>query len=203
MPVYLDDETVRLDGDNLGGILTAAQRRIDSSGRVIVEVQLDGQSLVGDELADKQQESITDGELRLYTADPKMLSIGVLEQARLALDQARQCQDIAAERFQQDKPAEAMQQITLAMGVWQQTQQAVLQSAQMFGLSLDDVRFDGQPLSSMTDALIEQLKVFRNLLAANDSVALADALGYEWPDTIDCWQAMISQLIQMMEGCQQ
>lgn len=203
MPVYLDDETVRLDGKNLGGILTAAQRRIDSSGRVIVEVQLDGRSLVGDELVTKQQESIADGELRLYTADPKILSIGVLEQARLALDQARQCQENAAERFQQDQPVEAMEQITLALDIWQQTQQAVLQSAQLFGLPLDDVRFDAQPLSSMTDALIEQLKVLRNLLIANDSVALADALGYEWPDTIDRWQTMIGQLIQIMEGCQQ
>ena len=121
MPVYLDDETVRLDGKNLGGILTAAQRRIDSSGRVIVEVQLDGRSLVGDELVTKQQESIADGELRLYTADPKILSIGVLEQARLALDQARQCQENAAERFQQDQPVEAMEQITLALDIWQQT----------------------------------------------------------------------------------
>jgi len=47
MAVYLDDEAVALEGDDLGGVLASASERLKPSGRVVVEVEVDGQKLVG------------------------------------------------------------------------------------------------------------------------------------------------------------
>ncbi|MEE9211724.1 MAG: hypothetical protein V3U29_03625, partial [Phycisphaeraceae bacterium] len=199
MTVFLDDQQTQLDGQNLGAVLAAAKDHLDPTGRVIVEVQLDGQPLIGDDLANKQNDPIEDHELRLYSVEPAQLGVAALEQVREALDRARQNQTQAAELLQQDQPVEAMNQINQAFDIWLQAQQAVMQSARLAGLELDEVRVDDRPLTDLTDALIDQLKSMRDLLAASDTVALADALAYEWPETIDQWQAAIGRVIEAIE----
>jgi len=199
MTVYLDDQKVQLEGSNLGAVLVAAKNDLDPAGRIVVEVQLDGQSLIGDDLANKQDHAVEGCELRLYSADPKQLGIAALEQVRAALDEAREHQSQAAELLQQDRSADAMEGITEAFDIWRHVQQAVMQSAALVGLSLEELEFEGKPFADLTEALITQLKDLREVLESHDMVALADVLAYEWPQTVDAWQAMIGKIVSSIE----
>ena len=67
------------------------------------------------------------------------------------------------------------------------------------GLALDRISVDDRPATELINDLIEQLKAMRQLLVDGDTVALADVLAYEWPDTVDQWQALIAAIIRQIE----
>lgn len=200
MPIYLDDKPVELAGDDLAAVLTAAREKAAESGRVIVEVSIDGERLVDSDLDAGQDRAIDDSDVRLATADPAHLAVDTLTQVRSLLDELRQVQSEAADLFQQDKPAEAIQKVAAAMGIWQQTQQAVLHSAILTQLSLDEKTIDGQPVNDTINLLADQLRELRDALAGGDTVTVADALSYEWPGTIDRWQALVDQMITWIQS---
>jgi hypothetical protein len=199
MTVYLDDESVKVSGDTLGPVLQEVSQRLDPAGRIVVEVLLNGEALIGDQLAQLKDAPIGNDELRLYSADPVELAVEVLHQVRAQLDDARQAQQEAADLFQRDQAGQALQRVTASLSVWQQAQQAVLQTTQMVGLDLDQQVFEGHPVGSIIQSLLGQLMQVRDLLTAHDTVGLADALAYEWPETVDRWQRLVSQLIQWIE----
>lgn len=195
MPIFIDDQVSPLAGATLGEIIDAASRQVEARGRVVVEVHLNGESLIGDEIEKKRASNIGGGEVRLITANPRDLAAETLGQVLTLLNDARDAQAQAAELFQQDNAPEAIRQIGRAVEVWQQTQQAVLFSSMLVGLKLDDQKFDNEPLTAMTDGLLRQITELRDMLTANDTVALADSLGFEWSEMTDRWQRMIHEMI--------
>lgn len=195
MPIFIDDQVSPLAGATLGEIIDAASRQVEARGRVVVEVHLNGESLIGDEIEKKRASNIGGGEVRLITANPRELAAETLGQVLTLLNDARDAQAQAAELFQQDNAPEAIRQIGRAVEVWQQTQQAVLFSSMLVGLKLDDQKFDNEPLTAMTDGLLRQITELRDMLTANDTVALADSLGFEWSEMTDRWQRMIHEMI--------
>jgi hypothetical protein len=199
MPIYLDDEAVTLSGDSLGDVLSAAREQLAEHKRVVVEVQIDGQSLVDSEIDEQQDAAIGDREVRLFTADPVALAVGTLGQVREVLDVAQRVQTEAAELFQEDRSADAIQRVAEAMSIWQQTQQAVLHSAVLLELDLDQRTVAGTPVSETVNDLIGHLMSLRDQLAAGDTVAVADALAYEWPQTVQHWQKLIDAMIGWIE----
>lgn len=200
MGIYLDDEMVDLAGTDLGSVLGAAQQQLQGQGRVVVEVQLDGRTLVGDEVADQQHQSIADAEVRLYSANPRELAGDVLDQVRQRLEDARRLQEEAAASLQQDNSAEALHHISSLIEIWMQTQQAVLYSVAILDIDLDRFRIDGQPMAELAEQLIGQLKTLKQLIGDGDMVALADVLAYEWPGTVDQWDQLVGNLAEQIRA---
>jgi hypothetical protein len=200
MPIYLDDEPADLSGATLDAVLDAARERASQSGRVVVEVQADGRPLLGEELEARRGAPLGSADLRLYTADPREREVTTLGLIGARLADARQAQTEAAELLQQDQPAEAMKRVGQAIEVWQEAQRAVLYSAALTGVRLEERTFDGRPFTAFTDELLTRIKGLRDLIASRDTVALADALAYEWPEVIDRWERLIVELIGWIEG---
>jgi len=199
MATYLDGQSVALGGDTLGAVIDAACDQLDAGGRIIVEVEVNGLTLVGDELTAARAESVAEKEVRLVSAVPQELAVDALQLASQRLNDARSSQGEAADLLQQDQSQPAFSKIGEAVTAWQQTQMAVLSSSQLLGLNLDEQLLDNEPVSETVNALIKQLRELHELLLAADTVALADALAYEWPETIDRWQQLINQMIQWVE----
>jgi len=195
MAIYLDGQPVDLAGDTLGAVIDAARGRLTSAGRMLVEVTFNGEPYFGDDLQAQRQSPIGGGEVILVSAEPRELAGTTLQQVRASLEDARAAQHDAAERFQQDQPAEAMQQVGRAIEVWQGTQQAVLQSARLVGIDLNQRVFEDQPMNVVIEALVLQLRNLRDLLTAGDTVGLADSLAYEWPELTDRWDRLLGEMI--------
>ncbi len=196
MAIYLDDEAVQIQADNLGLAIVAAQERLAAIGRVVVEVRLDDEPLTGDALESESGRPIEGCELHLYSADPKRLAADTFEQVRDQLADARSLQDEAADLLQRDDAVSALKTLGRVVEVWLQTQQAVLHGATLVGIDLDTVSVDGEPMAALTDGLLEQLQTLKELIVANDTVALADVMAYEWPSMLDSWDALLAELIQ-------
>jgi hypothetical protein len=194
MPIYLDGERLETSAATLGGLHDEAQRRAADGGRIIVEVALNGEPLTEAALEVSRNNQVLGSEIRLESADPRELAGSTLEQVRQGLGDARAAQSEAANLFQQDQPSDAMQQVSRAISVWQQTQQAVLHSTMLLGIKLDEKTFEDQPVLAMTDSLLGQLRGLRDLIAAGDTVGLADTLAYEWPEMTDRWDRLIVEI---------
>jgi hypothetical protein len=199
MAIYLDDEPAKLKGSCLAEILAAATDGLAGDGRVVVEVQLNGKVLNGDELGEHRDTLLDDAELRLTSADPRALAVSTLLQVRDVLPHAGELHEQAAEKFQQDNPTEALKYVAEAIEVWMQVQEAVLGSAGILSLSLDEVKVDGEPMTGFTEELIGKLHGLKDLITAGDTVGMADALAYEWPPLVGRWEALIDQLIKTVE----
>ena len=199
MAIFLDDEPVQLPGENLAELITSATRHLSDDGRVVVEVMIDGSVLDADGMNQRKDSPLGDNEVRLVSADPSALAVSTLHQVRDQLPQASSLHEQAAEYLQQDKPEEALKLLAESIGVWMQTQEAVLGSAGVVGLGLDEVKVDEVPMSDFTDELIKSLHELKDLIIAGDTVALADALAYEWPPIVERWDALIGELIKNIE----
>ncbi len=199
MPIFLDDEPVQLAGASLAELIASATQRLADDGRVVVEVMMDGNVLTADEMSQRKDSPLEEAEVRLTSADPGALAVSTLYQVREQLPQATSLHEQAAEYLQQDNPQEALKTLADVIGVWMQTQEAVLGSAGVVGLGLDQVKVGEEPMSDFTDELIKQLHELKDLIVSGDMVALADTLAYEWPPIVDRWDALIGELIQKIE----
>ena len=199
MAIFLDDQAVELGGGDLAAVLQAAQQRLAADGRVVVEVQLDGESLAGNELELRQNAQVGQAELRLYSAAPAEVAMETLEQVRHRLEAVRQTQGEAADLLQQDRAAEALQKVAVSVEGWMQTQQAVAMVAGLTDIDLNAITVDDQPVAAITESLVDALTTMKELLGAGDTVAMADALAYEWPEHVDAWDRLVEQLLTEIE----
>lgn len=204
MQVFLDEQSIELPGPNLGSLLDAARRRLaDAEGasqRVVVEVAVDGHKLGEDQIAERAEEDLGDLEVRLVTADPKQLAIDTLEQVRGRLGEAQEMQQEAADLLQQDQTQPALLKVGESIEAWLQVQQAVLQSTVLLSIDLDKLEIDGQPAHALTTTALERLEDVKVFIQANDTVALADALQYEWPETTSQWHRLIDEVIKAIKA---
>ncbi len=198
MPVLIDDHPMGNVTGSLGDVLLAAQKELEPLGRIIVEVLLDGQPLIGDQLFDRQEEPLGDMTLNLITANPRELVVDTLGEIHRMLQVAGEQQNEAADYLQRDDQRSALERIGESMTIWQQTERAVRESAQIMEVSLDDLVIDAFTFSELTADLIERLSGLRDLLTANDFVAVADTLQYEWPDVTMRWQKAIEKLMEVI-----
>lgn len=200
MPVLIDDQTVPLTGSNLRELLASARQHLADTGRVVVEVKLDGESITG---ADLESESPTpeQSEVRVYTAKPGELAVGVLEQVREQLHAASKMQEEAADLLQQDEQSKALELIRTSIDGWLQSQQAVAQTAELLHVDLSKVEVDGEDdtVVMRMQELIQRLVELKDLIQANDFVSLADALAYEWPQITENWDRAIGAIIKEIE----
>ncbi|MFA9476673.1 hypothetical protein ACERK3_00055 [Phycisphaerales bacterium AB-hyl4] len=195
MAIYLDDEPTALTGDDLASVLVSARKQVQPDGRVVVEIQVDGEAVAASELDKFASLPVADREVRLYSADPKTLGRQTLEQVRPRLAEVKQIQEQAAEHLQQDQGTEAMTNVRDMIEIWLQAQQAVLHTAVLLEVDLNELEVDGRPFQEITNELLEKLQEVKTLLQNQDSVGLADTLQYEWPALADQWDRLLASLI--------
>lgn len=179
-------------------LLAAVSDELAPAGRVVVEVRVDGQTITGPALDDDQPTQAA-SDIRVYSAKPSDLVVGILEEVRTNLAESSTMQTQAADHLQQDDPTKAMELVKESINAWLQAQQAVGQSAQLLQLDLQAIQVEGQSVIERMKELIASLNELKDIVVANDLVALADALQYEWPEITDRWDAAIGAIIKHVE----
>lgn len=200
MPLVIDEQAVTTEAANVGEAIAWASEHLRPQGRIVVEVNLDGRALSEPDLQNASEVGLAGHELALTSAEPVSLTVSVLLQVKAKLEELGALQGEAAELLQKDQNTEAFQRVGEAVEVWQQTQQAVLHSAALVGLDLDAVRVHGQPLTHYTDQLLAMLQELKSMLESGDTLALADAMAYEWPEVTDQWAELIDELVTQIQA---
>lgn len=198
MTIYLDDEPFHFVGGDLGTVLDAANRRVKTEGRVIVEVKVGERTLVGETLRAAREENVSGQEVQLISADPSELALTTLRQVRQLLTEAKEGFGAAAQAFQTDDGAGGMSKLGKAMDIWHQLPTAILHSAGLLNINLDEMPAE-LSLNAASHELADRLRQLRESVQANDTVTLADALTYEWPKVAELWDRILIALINRIE----
>jgi hypothetical protein len=194
--LLIDDQIVDLPGDDIESLLNAARQHLLPSGRVVVEVEVDGEK-IDEQVMEADRSAVEAGsQLSLRSADPAELAITVLEQVTEQLQTVETDQREVAELFQQDDQAGALERLSSVLQVWQQTQQAVTQCLEIAGVDIEQLNVQDEPATQVIDLLLEQMRSLRDSLSTSDTVAVADVLMYEWPHVIVKWDALVRELMQ-------
>ena len=214
MRVLLDENPCDVGAGNVRQAITAAAALVEADGRMIVEVRVDGQTWTGEAL-DTIADDATADEVRLTSADPIQLICDTFSDAAIALTDADQLQQSAAELLQADQTQAAMEKLNEALSIWSSVQQAVSMGVELAEIDLNKRTPPSKssrqavgnsksgssafpspavPMANVVDSLNQQLRLVRQALESKDTVALADALLYQLPDVVRQWQGWLSDL---------
>lgn len=180
------------DGLTLAGLLETASAELAGSGRIVVEVRAGGGVLGGDELARalSSAEPLED-EVHLLSESARGVALAALEQVRQSLADAGPLAGQTADLLRADATARAMNALSELIELWSRVQQAVGEACALAGLDADAVRCDDLPGGRIIAGLADRLRELKSLITTRDTLALADALEYEWPDLARQWQRLI------------
>ena len=199
MRIFLDEKAVDLTGGSLRELLDGAREQLAEGGRVVVEVAVDGAKLAEDQITALAEEVMGEKEVRFTSADPRELAVATLEQVRVRLIDAGELQREAADLLAGDDAVAALPKVGESIEGWLQVQQAVLQSAMLLNLDLDKMLVDGQPAHQLTGEALTRLQEIKTYLQENDTISLADALAYEWPEVTTRWNRLLDVMIQTIK----
>lgn len=194
MDVFIDSDVFATEQTSLSGILTEAMNHLRATGRLIVEIRLDGQPLTEREQRKLDAQKLAAGEVQLITADPVELGLMTLDEVKEALAGAREAQTLAAEALRADETGKALEHVRSSLMVWQQAQQTVTQIAELLAIPLGDLQVDQRSAVQVIDDLAASLTQARDELLNGDWLGLADTLGYDLDEAAEQWTNMLSML---------
>lgn len=199
MPIFLDDQPIASVGRSLSEVLSSTTDHLARRGRVVVEIQVDGENLTGDELQAHSNSAIEDGEVRLYSANPRDWAHSTITALRTELDQAADLQARAADLLHRNSPSKAMLLLTKILEIWQQTQQGIACSVNLIGVDWNKLQIARKPLPARITELTQQFKTVHDAIEANDSATLAAWLVHQWPEIADHWHKMLNDVIELID----
>lgn len=183
MRILLDDRETNLRADTVGIALQEAASLVERSGRMIVEVEVDGIAWGEEDLASPEYATRNATEIRLATAHPAELLRDTFAHATEAVLNADEIQRAAAKLMQSNRESEGMQRLLEALAIWGSVQTAVARGFELGVLSRDQAKARGIDLDGAIATLDRQLRTLRDAMQSQDTTAVSDCLMYEFPAT--------------------
>jgi len=195
MQVYVDDQPFEVEGAesiSVGEVFEQVLRRLRAEGRIVKAFGCDGeevpaadhQRVLGEPAADYER-------LDFLSCEPAELAIDALSRVQAMLMELAPTKDLAVEKLNQGQTAEAMGLLRTFFDAWRQSQEAVMQSAQLMQLDLQGVSAKGVPVAEVFERFAEQFRQLKEALEASDHVTLADIISYEADQTTQLWIDLI------------
>ncbi|MEO0588225.1 MAG: hypothetical protein AAF078_11350, partial [Planctomycetota bacterium] len=104
-----------------------------------------------------------------------------------------------ADLLQAGDDASGLAAVGRVIELWAGVQSAVGQSAEVAGIDLNAMSVEDTPATDLIAGLLDRLRELRDLIQSGDTVALADALAYEWADTTASWGDLVETLLHRIE----
>jgi hypothetical protein len=199
MRVILDDQPCNSAATSVAQAVADAAASVETRGRVIVEVLVDGAALTEEDLGSEELQSRDADEVAMVSADLKELVDGTLTHASEALVEADHLQRHAAERLQSDDRVAAMASLNDALSIWLAVHEAVMKSAAALDIDVDRLPVHGQSMEKRIERLNEHLRAIQSALQGDDPVALSDTLLYELPEVVNQWREVLDVMRSTLE----
>lgn len=184
-------------GGVVGRALAAARELAQASGRVIIEVKLDGRQLSDTELEAVEAGAGPSGErLQFVSANPRELVATSFVQAADALEEARDLQTDAGGALQAGDVGAALGLITEVIGVWEAVRAVLERGPGLLGVPLEGLVPSGVNVQARTAELSASLQSVKTSLESQDWSSLADVLAVELDEQNRVWTGLLRQMGQ-------
>lgn len=196
MRVLLDEQELICDGSSIQAAIDRGAARAQETGRLVVEVHVDGQQLNANDLDDAPTLEAAAEEVRMISAQPHAMVRQTLLDTIELLDSIDETQRRAAECIQADDATAGFEGLSEAIALWSVIQEAVLNGAQLLDIPLDDIRTETRTLNEAAEELNAHLTSLREALVNRDPVQLSDTLMYEMPNVIESWRNVLNAVAE-------
>jgi hypothetical protein len=170
-------------------------RREHLGQRMVIEITVDGQSLIDPELSQRLNQPVGPIEqIDLTSGDARALVVAALRETAEQLDLAAGAHIEIANDLQAGHTADAIRQYGGLLEIWQACRSSVQNAGVLLASDFSDFRYSGRCLREWFEDLADRLREVRGAFEARDYVMLADALKYEMPRVCETWQALLSEL---------
>lgn len=202
MPVVLDNAPLELHEPRptLAAALTAARAVVESRGRVITDILLDGRPVPDDALAaGPESHPLAPGsDLRFVTADPIELVAASFRDAAAAMDGVDEHQKLAAERLRAGQFDQAMPSLSEAFTTWDTARKVLNDGCSLLGLDPETLAIEIDdspvPIAGAVRLLLTRLTEIKRCLTAQDWCGLSDTLSYDLPADAELWRRLLRAL---------
>jgi hypothetical protein len=200
MRILLDDRDTTLHADTIATALQEAATLAERSGRMIVEVHVDGIAWGEEDLASAEHVARGAQEIRFATAHPAELLRDTLANATDAVLNAEQIQRNAARLMQANREGEGLQGLLEALAIWGSVQTAVSRGLELGIVTRDGLKSGGIDLDGAVAALDRQLRALRDAMQSQDPTAVSDCLMYEFPQTAKRFAETLAAITAVVAG---
>lgn len=194
MRIYLDEDPLETEATTLAQGLQAAVEAARAQGRIIVEVEADGEPVADEELETPSDDPAYCDELRFVSAEPRSLVRVTMLDAADALEQTRRRCAQASEMLQTGQIAEALRDLAECLAAWETARRVVQEGCALLGVPLDSEEGLGPDAEEQVAALTETLEAVKAAVASQDWATLADLLAFELDEQAQAWRGAMQAM---------
>ena len=198
MRASLDGHELILDRQSLAAALEAGATRARESGRIVIEVFVDGQPVGGDALEHASDLPMAEQHVEMTTADPASLVRVTLFDAADAMEGSKEEHAACAEMIHRGEVAEAMGALGQLLGTWQAVRSAVDHGGDAMGRPLAEFAGDGS-VEQRIESLSRQLDALKRAVADEDLSTVADLLEEDLCDEAGLWADTLRRVAEAMK----
>ena len=195
MQVYVDDQPFEIEEPesvSVDGVFEQVLGNLRAQGRIVKAFGCDGEEVQAEDHERVLGEPAANyARLDFVSCEPSELAIDALSRVQAMLMDLAPTKDEAVEKLNQGQTSEAMALLSVFFDAWRQSQEAVMQSAQLMQLDLQGVSADGVSIVEVFERFAEQFRQLKEALEASDHVTLADIINYEADQTTQLWIDLI------------
>lgn len=204
MRAFLDERSIDVPDGSVASAIATARAAAGASGRIVVDILVDGERLDDEALDSPSTLPAGDIELKCISADPRRLVAESFTDVANALASARPAQHEAAEALQTGKLDAAFENIAGVLEVWDAVHRVTEQGPALIGVPLaaleQDATPDGGGVQAALVSLSGTLQQVKEAVAAQDWSTLADLLSHELDGAAEHWSKLLLALAKRAEG---
>ena len=194
MHIWIDNTQLTVAQD-LNAAMDMARDHADSTGRLIVDILVDGQP-APDEIFDEEPEGFGNiSELRFTTADTNALIVEAAQTAIESIELLRADHDAGSKQIRSGDIPDAMETIRSILEGWQAMRDIVDHITQIANIDPKTLKVGDQLGSEIIDSLLKLLSEVGETLQNEDWSSLGDVIEYDLNELTVKWSAMLSALI--------
>jgi hypothetical protein len=183
MRVLLDGTQCSFSAETIATAIEQGVEQAHALGRVVVQIDIDNQTMELEQLQDQGYTSQSAGEISLTSLTEYELLLSSLDLGQSAIEVAQQHFTKAAQLIQTGNTPLAMTEMSQGIELWQTVEETVFREA-VPKIQHPDIP---QQLEVHVNSLRSALSTVQTAMNAGDMVSLGDILLYEFPETSQEW----------------
>lgn len=195
MQIWIDNTQIS-DAQDINDAIDQARIHAESSGRLIVDILVDGQP-APDELYGETPETLGPiQELRFTTADTQSMVNESIETAIDSIELLKADQAQGAQQIRSGELGDAMESLRAVLEGWQAIRDMADQIAQITNIDIQTLQVGDEPGSQIVESLSKALSEVRETLQNEDWSSLGDVIEYDLEELATKWSALLTALLK-------
>jgi hypothetical protein len=199
MQIWIDS-TQLADSSSIEEAFELARKHAEETGRLIIDIQADGQPIDDSLLDNPPTDSAGIEEIRLTTTDFNAFLTETVESAKEALALTQEDQNTAADLLRSGELEQAMTTIGAVLAGWQAVRDVFAQTAALADIDVDTITADSKTGSQCAESLSVALKEVRSALETQDWSSLGDAIDCDLDDQATLWNLLLDNTIERVKS---